>query len=104
MPVVPRDDQGRSGELDYDLVINATSLGLHEDDPYPLAPKRLRRGTPVLDLVYRRGGTPWVRAMKQQDFPAIDGTEMLLSQGAAAFSRWWGIPAPVAAMREALEG
>jgi shikimate 5-dehydrogenase len=29
---------------------------------------------------------------------------MLVQQGAAAFERWWGVPAPVAAMREALAG
>jgi shikimate 5-dehydrogenase len=27
---------------------------------------------------------------------------MLLRQGAAAFERWWGIPAPLDAMRAAL--
>ncbi len=97
-------DGGGSGEMNYDLVVNATSLGLRDSDPHPLPISRLRPGTPVLDLVYRRGATPWVRALQEKHFPAVDGTEMLVTQGAAAFSRWWGIPAPVAAMREALEG
>jgi shikimate dehydrogenase len=97
------ENHGGSGELNYDLVVNATSLGLRDGDAHPLSLSRLRPGTPVLDLVYRRGGTPWVRALQKNSFPAADGTEMLLGQGAAAFSRWWGIPAPLAAMRAALE-
>jgi shikimate dehydrogenase len=91
------------GELSYDLVVNATSLGLRDGDALPLPLSRLHPGTPVLDLVYRRGGTPWVRALQENGFPAADGTEMLIGQGAASFSRWWGVPAPIAAMREALE-
>jgi shikimate dehydrogenase len=102
-PVAALKREGGSGELRYDLVVNATSLGLRDGDPDPLPVSRLRPGTPVLDLVYRRGGTPWVRALQENGFPAADGTEMLIRQGAASFSRWWGVPAPLAAMREALE-
>jgi shikimate 5-dehydrogenase len=35
--------------------------------------------------------------------PAIDGTEMLLQQAAAAFEIWWDVDAPVRAMRAAIE-
>ena len=36
------------------------------------------------------------------DIRATDGAEMLVQQGAASFERWWGMPAPVEAMREAM--
>ena len=36
------------------------------------------------------------------DSRATDGAEMLVQHGAAAFERWWGMPAPVEAMREAM--
>jgi shikimate dehydrogenase len=91
-----------AGVLKYDLVVNATSLGLRDDDPEPLAPDRIGPGTAALDLVYRPGGTPWIRELSARGIRAADGTEMLVRQGAAAFVRWWGIPAPLDEMRASL--
>jgi len=97
---------GSAGEVDggsFDLAVNATSLGLREDDPLPLDPETLPRIDAALDLVYARGGeTRWVRAMRRREIPATDGSEMLLLQGAAAFRRWWGVNAPLEVMRAAL--
>jgi shikimate dehydrogenase len=87
---VPRDR--------FDLAVNATSLGLHPGDPLPPLPP----ADAALDLVYAPGETPWVREMRARGVPAADGREMLLRQGAAAFRRWWGIDAPLDAMRAAL--
>jgi shikimate dehydrogenase len=86
----------------YDLIVNATSLGLRDGDPRPLPIEDVAGGTPVLDLVYRPGETEWVRALRVRGHPAADGAEMLLQQGAAAFERWWGRGAPLAVMRDAL--
>jgi shikimate dehydrogenase len=94
------DEVGSGG---FDLAVNATSLGLREDDPLPLDPDRLPPVEAALDLVYRAGGeTPWVRAMRQRQIAAADGSEMLLMQGAAAFRRWWGIDPSLEVMRQAL--
>ena len=88
----------------FDLAVNATSLGLHADDPLPLVADGGPRITAALDLVYRRDGeTPWVRAMRQSGLLAADGREMLLQQGAAAFRRWWRTEPPLDVMRAALE-
>ncbi|MCU0627034.1 MAG: hypothetical protein MUF21_11205, partial [Gemmatimonadaceae bacterium] len=43
-----------------DLVVNATSVGLH-DDGIIMNPAVLGRGCACLDLVYRADVTPWVR-------------------------------------------
>jgi len=87
----------------FDLAINATSLGLKPGDPLPLDPAAAPPIDAALDLVYTRTGeTAWVRAMRERGIPTADGTEMLLQQGAAAFHRWWGVDAPVRAMRDAL--
>jgi shikimate dehydrogenase len=86
----------------FDLVINATSLGLRSDQPLPLSPDRGPEIGAALDLVYSRTGTPWVRALQARGIPAADGLEMLIYQGAASFQRWWGTPAPVEQMRSAL--
>lgn len=86
-----------------ELLINATSLGLHAGDPLPVDPSALRRGLAVLDLVYRPGGTALVQAAKRRGSLAVDGLPMLVYQGAAAFRLWWKRPAPVAVMRRAVE-
>lgn len=88
---------------EFDLAINSTSLGLHADDPLPLAAEWSGRIRAAFDMAYRRGGTAWVRSLREAGVPASDGREMLLWQGVAAFERWWPVPAPVAVMRAALE-
>ncbi|MQA89140.1 MAG: shikimate dehydrogenase [Gemmatimonas sp.] len=86
----------------FDLIVNATSLGLRPDDPLPSDPDSTPRTAAVLDLVYSPVGTPWIRSFEARGIPAADGLDMLLFQGAASFERWWGCPAPLAAMRAAL--
>lgn len=86
----------------FDLVINATSLGLRDVDPEPCDLRRLLTPAAAIDLVYRRGGTRWTSTAAEFGIPAMDGTEMLLHQGAASFERWFAQPAPIAAMRAAI--
>jgi len=74
-----------------DLVVNATTVGLR-DSAFPVDPSRLRPSAIVLDLVYRRGETPWVKAVRARGLRAMDGLVMLIEQGAAAFERWFGFP------------
>jgi shikimate dehydrogenase len=74
-----------------DLVVNATSVGLR-DDEVPVDPSLLRPGTAALDLVYRRGETEWVRAARARGLRTSDGLVMLVEQGAVAFERWFGFP------------
>ena len=88
----------------YDLVVNATSLGLEPDDPVPLDLDRPARVGAALDLVYREGGTPWVAAAREREIPAADGLEMLIQQGAASFRRWFEMEPDIEAMREAVDG
>ncbi|MGD2069245.1 MAG: shikimate dehydrogenase [Gemmatimonadota bacterium] len=87
----------------FDLVINATRLGLDPDDPLPLDLDRLDRAGAVLDLLYGARKTAFVRAAERYGVRATDGAEMLVQQGAVAFERWWGGEAPVEAMRAAME-
>ena len=93
------DDAVRGAEL----VVNATPIGL-SDSQVPIEPSRLDRGAAVIDLVYRSGGTAWTRAAAARGLPAMDGTLVLLEQGALAFERWFGVEPDRAAMREALTG
>ncbi len=84
-----------------DLVINATPIGM-SDEAMPVTPESLAPYAAVLDLVYRRDETPWVRSCRIAGHAAQDGLTTLLEQGAAAFECWFGIPAPRAVMWNAL--
>ncbi len=95
---------GLSEELrgqSFDLVVNATRLGLSPDDPSPLDFDILSRAGAAMDLVYGSVPTPFVRAAEKFGVRATDGAEMLVQQGAASFERWWDRAAPVESMREA---
>lgn len=87
----------------FDLVVNATRLGLGESDPTPLDFDLLHRVGGAMDLVYGSKPTPFVRAAEAVGIRATDGAEMLVQQAAASFERWWDEPAPVEIMRAAME-
>ncbi len=83
------------------LVINATTIGMTTDD-LPVPFELLAPGTSLLDLVYRRGGTAWVRTGGVRGHLALDGLPMLLAQGALAFERWFGVAPDRDVMRASL--
>jgi shikimate dehydrogenase len=84
------------------MVVNATPLGL-SGDILPVAIEKIPRDAAVMDLAYRPGQTPWVRAASAAGYRAADGMEMLIAQGAEAFERWFGRPADRDIMRRALQ-
>ena len=83
------------------LIVNATPIGQH-DDAQPMDASMIQPTTAVFDLVYRKGGTPWVKAARAKGCPAADGLPMLLEQGALSFQRWFGVEPDREAMRQAL--
>jgi shikimate dehydrogenase len=87
---------------DFDLIVNATSVGLNEGDGSPFDFSLLARAGAAMDLVYSTEKTPFVIAAEAHGIRASDGVEMLVQQGAVSFERWWEQEAPVDAMRSAL--
>ena len=83
-----------------DLIINATSLGLHEGDALPLPIDCLRQEQIVYDIVTH--DTPLQRAATQRGCITDNGLGMLLWQGAFAFAHWFGALPPIAPMHAAL--
>ena len=83
-----------------DLLVNATPLGRHEE--MPVRPAALPAHGAVIDLVYVTGGTPLIRKARSLGIPAVDGWEILLLQGAAAFEIWTQTAPPLDAMRQTL--
>lgn len=87
---------------DFDLVVNATRLGLSEEDPLPLELEAVGRVGAVMDLVYGDEETAFVRRARALGIPATDGRTMLVRQGAVAFERWWDRTPDLDAMDRAL--
>ena len=98
----PADAQLDGALANAELLIQGTSLGLHDGDPLPLPAEWIPAGRPVMDMIYR--ATPFLQAAAARGCPIADGAGMLLHQGAASFTLWTGLPAPVEAMRTALAG
>ena len=98
LSILARLDQARSTE--YDLVVNATSLGIRPGDPLPLDPSTLRAST-LLDLTDGEDEAPWVAAARRAGWHAEDGRRMLVEQAAAAFERWSNRQGPREVMLEA---
>jgi shikimate dehydrogenase len=88
---------------DRDLIVHCTSAGLHANDASPLPPDAFREGQLLYDLVYTARVTPTMRAAQAAGADTLNGSGMLVHQGAAAFKIWTGLDADTAAMRAALE-
>ena len=79
--------------------MNATPLGMHNEDP--IKGRRLPRA--IVDLIPLATETPLVkRAKAAENVTVVDGLSMLLHQAARSFELWTGVPAPLEAMRSAL--
>jgi shikimate dehydrogenase len=76
-----------------DLVVNATPV--RDEVLVDLGP-----GQTLVDLPYPETAT--ARAAREAGAEVIDGLEVLVAQGAAAFELWTGVPAPVEVMRRAV--
>lgn len=64
----------------FDLVVHATPLGLHPDDPLPLDVDRIAPGTAVVDILMKHQATPLLRACAERGLRAHPGFEMLVQQ------------------------
>jgi shikimate dehydrogenase len=80
-----------------EALVNCTPLGLDDPDELPLDPAGYEL---VVDFVYRDGGTALTRAAEGR---VVDGLELLVRQGALAFTKWTGRQAPLEAMRAAVQ-
>lgn len=83
-----------------DLIVNATSLGLHPGDSMPLLPEWLHPNQLVYDIVTH--DTPFRQLAAKQGCITDNGLAMLLWQGAYAFQHWFGFLPDISAMRRAL--
>jgi len=82
-----------------DVIVNATTIGLGGKSE-PLPAFRFRGGQIAADFVY--GDTAFVRQARASGATLVTGEQILVRQGALAFTLWTGKPAPEAVMAAAL--
>jgi shikimate dehydrogenase len=90
-----------------ELIVNATPIGMYpnvEQCPIEEAVmETLPEGAIAYDLIYTPNPTQFLKLAKQRKAIAIDGLEMLVQQGVAAFKIWVGEDPPVDIMRQVLQ-
>jgi shikimate dehydrogenase len=91
-----------AGALDKaDILVNATSVGMSPNiDQTPFDSNLLRPGLVVFDIVYNPIKTRLLKEAEAVGAKTIGGLDMLIWQGALAFEKWTGQPAPVELMRQ----
>jgi shikimate dehydrogenase len=86
-----------------DVIVNATYLGMKDDDPLPLPASCLGTDMAVCDAVYRPGKeTGFIRLARGRGLRTVSGGRMLLYQGVQAQRIWIGKEPDVRAMSDAL--
>ena len=75
---------------DFDIVINATSLGLKKDDHIHLDFRKINESKIFYDLIYNPSITNFLDQAKKSGHKIINGKMMLLFQAQIAFEIWHG--------------
>lgn len=86
---------------DYDLIINASAVGLTNDKDWPF-PEAIFSNQPfVYDLSYNRAGlTRFLSWSKAKPANRADGLGMLIEQAALSFFYWHGLSPQTAGLKE----
>lgn len=87
-----------------DILVNATSVGLHPniDDKPGVNMDSIGAGMLVCDVIPNPPRTQFLIEATTRGAKTLDGLGMLVYQGALAFTIWTGEDAPIEAMRQAL--
>jgi shikimate dehydrogenase len=86
-------------KLSFDLVINATSVGMSPRAESTPLNKALLKDVLVFDTVYNPLKTRLIREAEERGCPTVTGLEMFVNQAALQFELWTGQKAPLDLMR-----
>ena len=89
--------RGDIAKTAFDVIINATPVGMASSKQSPLEEKELNAKY-VFDLVYIPAETKLIKMARAKNLQVISGLEMFVQQGARQFEIWTGKPAPIAEM------
>ena len=80
------------GEVpEFDLIINATSVGLKEDDKIDLDLSKIGKNKFFYDVIYKPSETNFLKMGKKLGNRTENGKMMFIYQALAAFNVWHGI-------------
>jgi shikimate dehydrogenase len=82
---------GSTDPVGYEIVVNATPLGMNEGDPLPLDMSRVDPGAFVGEVVMKQAITPFLRAAQERGCETQVGTDMLFEQ-IPAYLEFFGFP------------
>jgi shikimate dehydrogenase len=107
-PVPAGEGDPKVRAADFDLVVNATTVGMGSAEHasadlkgLPVDADSLDERHQLVDLAYGPVSTELSRAAKARGATVVDGLEVLVRQGAASLRIWTGMDPPVETMRGA---
>ncbi|MBV1701803.1 MAG: shikimate dehydrogenase [Hyphomicrobiales bacterium] len=80
----------------YDIVVNATPIGMKDDDPLPFDMDRISADVFVGEVVMKQAHTPFLRAAIAKGCAVQLGTDMLFEQ-IPAYLEFFGLPSTTSA-------
>ena len=97
------DETLRRTLKDANVIINATSVGMHPyENETPINKKLLNAAVTVFDLVYSPLKTKLLKEAEAQDAKTLNGLHLLVHQGAESFKIWTDLDAPLDVMWKTL--
>ncbi len=81
-----------ASNITFDVIINATPLGLKKDDPLPVPAEMIRSGSLVFDFLYMQ--TPLQKEANERGARVITGLPMFVAQGLKQEELWLGRAVP----------
>lgn len=89
-------------ETDYDILINATSIGYHNYDESIIDKDKIVENKIVMDVITKRIETKFLKYAREKNCKVIPGYRMLILQAAFPFKLFTGVDAPIDYMEEIL--
>jgi shikimate dehydrogenase len=86
---------GSNDPAGYDIVVNATPLGMNEGDPMPMDTSRLDPNTFVGEVVLKQAVTPFLAAAQERGCKTQVGVDMLFEM-IPAYLEFFGFPTTTA--------
>jgi len=91
-------------QLDAEILVNSTSVGMHPNvDDTPVPKELLRSGMVVFDAVYNPLETRLLREAAECGCKIVTGLDMFVNQAVEQFELWTEQEAPVELMREVVK-
>ena len=86
----------------FDVILNATPIGMHPNDKISPLPARELNCRVVMDLINRPHMTQLLKLAARKGLVIVSGVEMFVPQGVAQWELWTGKRAPESLMRKAV--